>query len=171
METAQVLTLMEEERERFDAALARLSRERLLAPEAYGSEIGEGAEAGDGWSAKDIVAHITWFEREMIGVIRQRALVGSELWSLAQDERNAAIYAQQRDLPLDETLAEAQTVYAALRAEIATLSDAEMNDPALIAEMPGGWALWQLLAGNTWEHYAEHTPALQALANTSAAEG
>ena len=32
--------------------------------------------AGD-WSLKDIIAHITWFEKEMVGLISAHALVGS----------------------------------------------------------------------------------------------
>lgn len=153
MRTADVLRLIDDGHAQLDAALAGMSRERMEAPSVDGE-----------WSAKAIIAHITWAEREMVGVLRQRALVGSDLWRLSQDERNAAVYAENSDRPLDEVLSEAQSVFAALRAEIARLSDTEMADPALIAEMPGGLAPWQLLAGNTWKHYDEHLPALQALA-------
>lgn len=153
MDTAQVLALLDSERARLEAALARISPERMLTPGAAGA-----------WSAKDIVAHITWAEREMVGVLRQRKLAGSELWNLSQDERNAAVYAESYARPLGDTLSEAQSVFAALRAEIERLSDTEVNDPALIAGMPAGLTPWQLLAGNTWAHYTEHLPALQALA-------
>jgi hypothetical protein len=112
-----------------------------------------------------VLAHITWGEREMVGVLRQRAMVGSDLWGLSQDARNAAVFAENRDRALDDVLAEARQVFADLRVEIARLSDAEMVDPVLIAGMPGGLAPWQLLAGNTWKHYQEHLPALQALAD------
>ena len=156
MEKAQVLALLDGERVRLDAALDRIPHERMLAP----------GVAGD-WSAKDVVAHITWAEREMIGVLRARALVGSEHWRLSQDERNAAVYAENRDRSLDETLTDARDVFTTLRAEMARLSDAEWNDPTLIAGVPGGLAPWQLLAGNTWRHYEEHLPALQALAEAA----
>ncbi|HZC07879.1 MAG TPA: DinB family protein [Ktedonobacterales bacterium] len=153
MRVADVFDRIDEGYERLVATLDRMSRERMEAPGVDG-----------GWSAKAIVAHITWAEREMVGVLQRRALVGSDLWNLSQDERNAAVYAENRERPLDEVLSDARTVFAALRAEIARLSDAEMTDPALIAGMPGGLAPWQLLAGNTWKHYEEHLPALQALA-------
>ncbi len=154
MQTAQVLSLIDEGHARLDAALGRISRERMVAPGADG-----------GWSAKDIVAHLAWSEREMVGVLRQRAMIGSELWRLPQDERNAAVYAENRDRTLDDVLDEAQRAFADVRAEIARLSDAEMDDPALIVNMPGVLTPWQLLAGNTWRHYEEHLPALQALAD------
>ena len=159
MQTAQVLSLIADGHARLDAALGRISRERMAEPGADG-----------GWSAQDIVAHISWSEREMIGVLRQRAMVGSDLWRLSQDERNAAVYAENHDRALDDVLDEAQRVYAALCAEIAQLSDAEMDDPALIANMPGVLTPWQLLAGNTWRHYEEHVPALQALVDADAAD-
>ena len=83
MRTEEVLQLMDRERAAFDAAHSILSRERLVAPGAAGV-----------WSAKDIVAHVTWAEREMIGVLQRRELAGSDLWRLSQDERNAAVYAE-----------------------------------------------------------------------------
>lgn len=156
METAAVLALIDEQRARFDAALAQISDERMATP---------GAESG--WSAKDILAHITWSEREMISVLQHRAMIGSELWNLSQDERNAAVYAENRDRSLEDVRADANQVFAAMRAEIARLSDAEMNDTTLIANMPGGLAPWQFLAGGSWRHYEEHLPMLQALAETA----
>jgi hypothetical protein len=154
MQTAQVLSLIDDGHAQLDAALSHISRERMEAPGAEGD-----------WSAKSVLAHITWGEREMVGVLRQRAMVGSDLWGLSQDARNAAVFAENRDRALDDVLAEARQVFADLRVEIARLSDAEMVDPVLTAGMPSGLAPWQLLAGNTWKHYQEHLPALQALAD------
>ena len=85
------------------------------------------------WSVKDLVAHITWSEREMVGVLAARALVGSDLWSLTNDERNEIVYQQNRDRPLDEVLAEAKAVYARLLALVSGMSAAELNDPAQFA--------------------------------------
>lgn len=83
---------------------------------------------------------------------------------MSQDARHAAVYAQNRNRPLDDVLDEARRNYADLRAEIARLSDEEMNSQELIAGMPRGLTPWQLLAGTTWRRYAEHLPTLQALA-------
>lgn len=155
MRTEDVLQHIDRERAAFDAAISHIGRERLEAPGAAGV-----------WSVKDIVAHVSWAEREMIGVLQRRELVGSELWRLSQDERNAAVYAANRDRALDDVLEEARSVFLAMRAEIARVSDEQMNDPQLIAQAPEGLAPWQLLAGNTWKHYEEHLSDLQALAVT-----
>ncbi|HEU5342891.1 MAG TPA: DinB family protein [Ktedonobacterales bacterium] len=127
MRTEEVLQLMDRERAAFDAALSILSRERLVAPGAAGV-----------WSAKDIVAHVTWAEREMIGVLQRRELAGSDLWRLSQDERNAAVYAENRGRPLNDVLDDARGVFQSLRAEIARLSDEQINDPQWIARLPAG---------------------------------
>lgn len=119
--------MMDRERAAFDAALSILSRERLVAPGAAGV-----------WSAKDIVAHVTWAEREMIGVLQRRELAGSDLWRLSQDERNAAVYAENRGRPLNDVLDDARGVFQSLRAEIARLSDEQINDPQWIARLPAG---------------------------------
>jgi uncharacterized damage-inducible protein DinB len=155
MRTEEVLQLIDRERTAFDATISHISRERLEAPGAAGV-----------WSVKDIVAHVSWAEREMIGVFQRRELTGSDLWRLSQDERNAAVYAQNRGRTLDDVLDEARGVFAAMRAEIARVSDEQMNDPQLIAKAPEGLTPWQLLAGNTWKHYEEHLSDLQALAVT-----
>jgi hypothetical protein len=69
---------------------ARADWEALLAgiPEAW---MGEPGVAGE-WSVKDVVAHIARGERENIGVVHAHAVVGSELWRLSEDERNAAVF-------------------------------------------------------------------------------
>ena len=61
--------------------LAKYKETQMMLPGVTGS-----------WSAKDILAHISWFEHEMIGVLQQRALVGSEWWNLPVDERTQKIY-------------------------------------------------------------------------------
>jgi hypothetical protein len=36
--------------------------------------------AGD-WTAKDLIGHVLWYEREIFRVVRERAPVGSPLWA------------------------------------------------------------------------------------------
>jgi hypothetical protein len=134
----------------WDSQLARLQPHQMTLPGVTGK-----------WSAKDLVAHITWSEREMVGVLQARALVGSDLWSLTNDERNEIVYQQNRERPLDEVLAESQAVYAHLLELISALSDAQLNDQRYIAEMPPDLPPWRLLAGNTYIHYREHAQNLK----------
>ena len=107
-------------------------------------------------SVKDIIAHITWYEREMTGVIEARALVGSELWSVPLDERNEAIYRENKDRPLAEVLDEARQVHDRLMHQLESLSEQDLQDPGRFAEMPSDWKPWAVIASNTYEHYQHH---------------
>jgi hypothetical protein len=108
------------------------------------------------WSLKDVVAHVTWYEREMIGLLAHRALVGSDLWNVSLAERNAAIQAGNRDRPWPEILAESEQVHQALMALLEPLSDEDLNDASRFREMPADWIPWQVIASNTSEHYPDH---------------
>lgn len=114
------------------------------------------------WTVKDIVAHITWYEKEMIEMLRKRALTGSELWRLPPEQRNETIYKENRLRGLEEVLAESIQVYQDLLRELKQLSDEELNDPVHFAGMPGSWKPWEVLLDNTYRHYRDHAPAIQA---------
>jgi uncharacterized protein (TIGR03083 family) len=144
MTRERMLMLLRAARAAWDALLDSIPRGRMAEP-----------MMGD-WSIKDIVAHVTWGEREMIPVMRERALRGSELWNLPQDERNRRVVAESWDRPLEDVLTEHREVYAALVAEVEKLSDEDLTDPSRYENMPAEWTLWQLIAGNTFDHYPEH---------------
>ena len=117
--------------------------------------------AGD-WLVKDIIAHITWYEREMVGMIQARALVGSELWELTQDQRNVSIYEENRDRSLNDVLLEAEQVYEQLLKGLESLLDEDLINPSQFREMPSEWIPWKVLASNCFEHYHQHIPDIQA---------
>lgn len=107
------------------------------------------------WSIKDILAHITWFEREMVGILEARVFISSELWLQPTDKRNAAIHKQVRKQSLEHVQAEALRVYNALLLGLGDLSDNELHDPAAFPGMPEDWIPWEVMASNTYEHYQD----------------
>jgi hypothetical protein len=135
----------------WDNLISRVPPERMTQP---------GVESS--WSVKDIIAHVAWHEREMLGLLRARALAGSPLWDRPTDERNAAIYAANRDRALDEVLTEETQVFGELMDACEALTDADVADPSRYRDMPAGWVPGDLLAQNTYAHYAEHIPAIRA---------
>ena len=108
------------------------------------------------WSLKDIIAHITWHEKEMVGLITAHALVGSELWNLPTDERNAAIYEEVKDQPLEQVMEESEQAHQQLLDALPTLSDEDLTDPSGFPNMPPDWQPGMLIAQNTYEHYEDH---------------
>lgn len=138
-------------RTEWESLLAEIGEERMLLEGANGV-----------WSVKDLVAHIMWGEREMVGVCQQRALVGSDLWEMTDDERNPIMVSWYRDTPLQAVLSEEREVYARLLAEVEQLSDADLNDARNFRDMPPDWQPWQVIAGCSFKHYRDHMPTLRA---------
>ncbi|HNT24162.1 MAG TPA: ClbS/DfsB family four-helix bundle protein [Anaerolineales bacterium] len=110
------------------------------------------------WSVKDVIAHITWHERQMLGALQARALIGSPWWDLPLDQRNQLIYEENLARPLAEVRQEASQVHAALLQAIEGLDEKDLHDAERFQGMPEKWKPWELLAGNTYEHYQAHTP-------------
>jgi hypothetical protein len=151
MNKTEFLDALQTTRAEWEQLLSQIDRARMTRPGVAGE-----------WSVKDVIAHNTWHEREMIGVLQARALVGSDWWNLPTDERNHLIFEQNRHRSLDDVLAEVQPVYARLLDLARGLSDEELNDPARFRDMPAEWVPWQILADNTFDHYRQHMPALRA---------
>lgn len=150
MEKAEFLAEIDQAYADWQALLAQIPPDEMSAPLMEG-----------GWRLKDVIAHITFYEREMIGVLQTRTLKGSELWELPNDERNAVIYATYKADPVEQILADAAETHAALIPLLENLNDEELNDASHFAAMPADWVPWDLIAGNTFQHYRDHIPEVQ----------
>ena len=143
----ELLSTIGRDRGRFDAIVARVPPDRM-------DEIGLGA---DGWSVKDVLWHIAWGDRQNEGVIRAKALVGSELWQRPEDERNGAVVAEARSRPLEAVLAEYRDSYAGFTSALAALSDADLIEAKRwrgFDERVPGWRPWRVLYDP--DHYRLH---------------
>ncbi len=150
MDKATFINTLKQSRAEWEALLAQVDGERMLQPGAAGK-----------WSVKDVIAHVTWGEREMVPIMRTRVLAGSELWNLPDDERNEIVYQQNRDRPLQEIMHEEQQTYANLLEAAQTLSDEDLNDPHRFKQMPEEWVPWQIIAGCSFKHYQDHMPSIR----------
>lgn len=151
MDKATLLQTLQHERAAWDDLLARVDDAHMLQSGVSGE-----------MSVKDIIAHVTWYERETVGILRQRAVIGSELWYRALDERNAAILSMNRERALADVRAEAQQVFAQLLAGVQALSEEDLTDPEQFQFMPPEWIPWKVIASNTYEHYPQHIPDIEA---------
>jgi len=142
------------DRAEWEKILSGLTPQKMVEPDAVGW-----------WSVKDLIAHITWFEREMLGLLRTRALAGSELWNLPTDERNRVVFEQNRDRPIDEVLAESRQVYRDMFAELDKLTDEDFNRADHFVNFFPGLAPWEILRDNTYKHYNEHALDLRKWLN------
>jgi hypothetical protein len=120
----------------------------------------EPGAVGD-WSAKDVAAHVTWSERETLGMLRARAVVGSELLRLSEGERNAAVYEQNRERPLPDVLVESERVHRELLAVIEEVSEEDLLQATWFDALPGDWPPCRVVEVNVTEHYRHHLADLR----------
>lgn len=151
MDKTTFINTLQETRAQWEELLAQVEEERMQRPGATGK-----------WSVKDVIAHVMDGERELVSLLRSHVVAGSELWDLSDDERNEIVYQQNRERPLQEILSEEQQAYADLLAAAQTLSDDDLNDPHHFHQMPQEWVPWRIFAGNSFQHYQDHMPALRA---------
>lgn len=152
MTVAKLAQAVEEGRHAWKALLSQVGESRME----------EGGVEGE-WSVKDIVAHITWHDREIVKTIQDREVdTGSELWALLTNERNAAIYRENAARPLRDVLDEADAVHGQLMAALQTLSSEDLDDSHRYAGLEDDWSPWKIIAENTYEHYEDHAQTLKA---------
>ncbi len=112
-------------------------------------------------SLKDLVAHMSWYEMEMVGLLSTKILTGSDLWGLKDDERNQAIYEMNKGRSVAEILEESAQVYSRLHKVLNLLTDNELSSPAACEGVPDDWVPWKVIAGNSYEHYQQHIGDLE----------
>ncbi|MBO0687271.1 MAG: DinB family protein [Candidatus Dormibacteraeota bacterium] len=107
------------------------------------------------WTAKDVLAHLTEWQREA-----RRALTGEprppQFKKEALRDANARIYAEWRDRPLADVLAEAERVHGSVIETISALPDEFFSRRERSPQWPYD------LVGHLAEHRRKHLePALQ----------
>lgn len=128
MTKAELVGELHAVRREWDLLLSDLEPETLVQPSA----------AGD-WSAKGIVAHVTWSERETVGMLGARALVGSELWRLPEEARNAVVYEENRERPLRDIVSESTRVHLKLLDVLEGMPEADLLGATWFDALPGDW--------------------------------
>lgn len=123
----------------------------------------------DGWSVKDVLVHITWWERRMVQLV-QSALRGQSTAPLTLpgeqqpatvDQINLQIFNNNRERPVEEIIAERQSSYGQVIALVEMLPDDILADPTDL-ETVLGRPLIPLIAGDTYAHYREHNDTIMA---------
>ena len=152
MNKEEVITRVKAERSRWNDVMAQIDDDLMMKPGVEGH-----------WSAKDVLAHVVWYEREIVGVLSARAFVGSDLWALPLDERNAGVYEETKNMTLEEARAESARVFPELLELLEALPEDAYGDPSSFPGMPAEWAPWFIIAGNTFNHYLDHTESLRQL--------
>lgn len=153
MTGARLAGILRDERARWNALLAQVSQDRMEEPGVEGE-----------WSVKELVAHLTWYERAVVEGARQVFGTGTftrqRPEGLSMDENNARIAAESRPRPVAEVLAEADDVFGQLLALVSMCPDDILNDPRLLG-LPDDLVPWMGIANNSYSHYRQHEQAIR----------
>jgi hypothetical protein len=105
----------------------------------------------DGWSRKQMLAHITAWHDATHDRLGKMILSGQpEDAALDDDAFNARIARQAIGRTAGEILKEMEMTYNRLRRQVSRLTDQQLR-------ADDGWAA-QVIANNTYEHYEQHAP-------------
>jgi hypothetical protein len=108
------------------------------------------------WSLRDLIAHVCWYEMEMVHILRSGIFEGSPLWNLPLEERNAAVQVEMAHYSTDEIRVLEPETYREFLDLAKNMTDREINESSSFQDMPAEWIPWQVIASNTWEHYEDH---------------
>ncbi len=153
MNRTELLTRIHTERERLDAALARVDEARMTDTALYGA-----------WSVKDMLAHIGWWEQRaayIVDTVTSGRTPEGMVEGATVDQVNARVYHENHARSLEDVRRSEREAYETLLALTEKTGEDDLFDPQRFA-----WTKGQPLADwvvyNTYDHYAEHLAELQA---------
>ncbi len=153
MTKARLLELLRTKRAEWDAVIASVPHSRMTEPGVAGN-----------WSVKDIIAHLTYFERwygdRMDEQLRGIPYTPTEFDWMDFDKRNEIMYQQSKDKPLQDILAESKSAFQKLIAGAEAHSEAFLIEPQQFEAGPPV-VIWQMLRGDVYDHYGHHIESIK----------
>lgn len=159
----ELLSVIEREWTALLRSVERLSPDEITAPDS------------GGWSPKDNLAHLSeWMKilleyhldgrppHEVLGVDVEVV----KDWDF--DVINAALLEQNRNRSSDEVLSELKDMYRAVLARLNAMSFDDLMKPRF-PDDPDSYPVLASVAGDTYEHFAEHREAIERAGKAKAA--
>jgi hypothetical protein len=122
----ELVSALEEEHAQWHAALARLEEAQIITPGAHGS-----------WSVKDLLVHISVWDRRGTGWIKTAAegnmpeMPGPGLSWQDLDRLNHQTYLENKDKPVAEVMEEFDAAHRELVEQVEALSDRVARNPVV----------------------------------------
>ena len=132
----------------------------------------------DGWAVKDHLIHVAAWEHSLIALLSsadRRAAMGVGPEPQDPDAINAAVWNLHKGKAPEEALAYFRDTHAILMNLLRTMSDADLQltynhyQPDDPRDPSDDRPVVDWVAGNTYEHYAEHISRINQLIESSAA--
>ena len=153
-EKTELVSRLKTEREFFVDTISRLSNEQIC-----------NVQVIDHWTVKDIIAHVTAWELELLRWLESAERSQSPNipepgeWGPFIQEFNRSGYLMNRDRPLSEVLQDFKEVYERVLSAFQELPE-DLDDPY--------WSVWYkgeppwIMFGTYPEHYREHGEEISA---------
>ena len=145
----------------FKTIVLGLLQQGHLDKEAFLQELNETKRTAIGtpelWSAKDHMAHRTFWHQDLIGKVTA-ILQHHEVPHSTQDDDqiNAIVFEEHKLHPWSVLHAESERVYAELITLAEHLSEEDLTDSKRFASITGGSPLYTAFLGSCYEHDQEH---------------
>jgi hypothetical protein len=155
----EFLEQMRSMRARWEAVIAEADEAQSVQPGVEGE-----------WSLKDIIAHVTAYERGLVewleAASRGEAVLLPDLDHPDVDYRNAVIFARNRHLSLQEVMSESRQVFQHLLKLVDGRSNEELAEPwrtewFVRPRWRTSRALWECIADDSYRHYRQHIPGIR----------
>jgi len=154
MNKVRFLELMRSERERWEALLSKIDEEEMERPGVVNK-----------WSARDIIVHVTAYERGLVEWLeaarRGEVKTFVDLDHPDVDYRNEVILEKSQGRSLEEIEAEAGRVFGRLMELVEALPEEELVEAQRVEwYVKPRWgerrALWECIADDSYRHYIQH---------------
>jgi hypothetical protein len=161
MNKSELLRWLQQEHQQWEALLQEVSPDHMEEPGVNGE-----------WSMKDVVAHLTGWNRRLVAHMQAAQRGESEPpppWPghlQTEDEINAWIYESNRDRPLDEALDESRQSFRQILAMVERLPEdvriEQVHEPGRVFHL-----VWvneeRFLPGEFFDHFHDdHEPDIRA---------
>ena len=154
MNKVRFVELMRSERERWEALLSKIDEEEMECPGVVSH-----------WSARDIIVHVTAYERGLVEWLE--AAQKGEVKTFASldhpdvDRRNEVILEESQGRSLEEIEAEAGGVFERLMELVEAMPEEELVEAGRVEwYVKPRWgerrALWECIADDSYRHYRQH---------------
>ena len=167
---SEVLARIDQERAWWEGLLAEIGEERMEQPGVTGD-----------WTFKDVVAHLSGWQRrtlDRLQAVRNDQPAPASPWPAEfdaiddEDESvqriNDWLYERNRERPLAEILAESRRQWDELREITSALPETTLNDPARFPGLDGESLAQSVMSGSLLSHFhEEHEPSIRTWLDTA----
>ncbi len=145
----------------FKALVLELLQQEHLDTEAFLQELNESERTAIGtpehWSAKDHVAHMTFWQQDLVlnltAILQHQELPPS---TQIEEDLNSMVFEKHRTRPWSAIHAEYEQVYAELITLIEQLGEEDLTDTRRFTSISGERPLYTAFLGSCYEHNEEH---------------